>query len=563
MNKLIKYFSILLNVIVVFSCSTIEDADLVITGGKVATIDKDFSFAEAVAVKDGKIIFVGSDEDVKWYIDKGTDHIELNGGLVLPGLIDAHGHLTGYGESLEYIDLVGTNSYDEILDLVKEKLNSVNPGDWIRGRGWDQNDWEKLVFPQHNRLSEISPNNPVVLTRIDGHALLANAKAMKMAGINKSTKDPSGGKILRDKHGNPTGVFIDNAEQLITDHIPAFSKDEIRRIIKNGAHHLTQYGITGIHDAGISISRISDYKFLIDNGYMPIRINAMLSDTSAVLDDNFLNEHKINSYGDDFLRVKSIKLYADGALGSRGAALAEPYSDDPNNKGLILTDSLYMLQITKVALENDFQVCTHAIGDGGIRTVLNIYETALSTNPKQDHRFRIEHSQIVNLDDVERYAELGVIPAMQPQHAISDMPWVEDRIGIDRMNGAYAWRSFIDAGLIIPCGSDVPVEVPDPLIGIYNAITRQDENRFPQGGWISEQKMTIEEAVKGYTIWPAQSAFQEGVLGSIELSKCADFTILNTNIFEIEPIQILDTEILYTIVAGDIQYKSPNIRTTF
>lgn len=555
MSKIFRFFSILIVSLISFSCTTIENADLIITGAKIATVDKDFSFAEAVAVKDGKIICVGSNEEVKLYVDEETKHIKLNGGLVLPGLIDAHGHLTGYGESLEYIDLVGTNSYDEILKSVEVKLKNIKPGEWIRGRGWDQNDWYDKIFPSHDRLSELTPNNPVVLTRIDGHALLANKKAMDIAEININTVDPSGGKILRDNKGEPTGIFIDNAEPLITDHIPTYSKEEIRRIIRNGAQRLTEFGVTGIHDAGVSPHRIDDYKYLIENSEMPIRINAMLSDTSVITNKEFLEKNSIESYGDDFLRVKSIKMYADGALGSRGAALLEPYSDDPYNEGLILTDSLHMLQVAKTALKNDFQVCTHAIGDGGIRTVLNIYEEALIDYPINDHRFRIEHSQIVNLDDVERYSELGVIPAMQPQHAISDMPWVEDRIGKERMEGAYAWRSFIDAGLIIPCGSDVPVEVPDPLLGIYNAITRQDESGFPDGGWLPEQKMTIEEAIKGYTIWAAQSAFQENILGSIENGKYADFTILDKDILTISPSEILNSNMLYTIVNGEIKYN--------
>jgi len=563
MNKYYRILSILFIVLISYSCTTIDNADLVIRGAKIATVDEEFSFAEAVAVKDGKIIFVGSEDDVQWYIDKETELIELRGGLVLPGLIDAHGHLTGYGESLEYIDLVGTNSFEEILKLVEEKLDNVEYGEWIRGRGWDQNDWENKTFPSHDRLSELTPNNPVVLTRIDGHALLANKSAMDIANINKSTIDPSGGKIQRDNSGVPTGIFIDNAEPLITNHIPTYSNEEVRRIIKNGAQRLTEYGITGIHDAGVSPYRIEDYKYLIENSEMPIRINAMLSDTNAITDNEFLERNSIDSYGNDFLRVKSIKMYADGALGSRGAALLEPYSDDPTNKGLILTDSLHMLHVVKAALKNDFQVCTHAIGDGGIRSVLNIYEAALNDSPTNDHRFRIEHSQIIDLDDVDKYSKLGVIPSMQPQHAISDMPWVEDRIGAERMEGAYAWRSFIDAGLIIPCGSDVPVETPNPLIGIYNAITRQDEIGFPDGGWMPEQTMTIEEAIKGYTIWAAQSAFQEDVLGSIEIGKYADFTILDSDIFSIEPVEIIETETLYTIVAGEIEYNSPNIRTTF
>lgn len=550
---LLSVFILLLSIFI--SCSK-QVADLVIIGGKIGTVDKDFSITEAVAAQDGRIIFVGKNVDAKKYIGKNTRLIELDGELVLPGLIDAHGHLTGYGQSLEYIDLVGTDSYQEIIDLVSVKIKSTKPDEWIHGRGWDQNDWNIKEFPTHQALSEISPNNPVVLSRIDGHAILANKMAMEVAGVSETTPDIVGGKIYRDSKGNPTGIFVDNAEYFITKHIPKYSQTDLYRIINNSATNLLKYGITGIHDAGIPISRINDYKYLIDNNKMPIRINAMLADTIAAENIDYLNTYNIDSYGNDLLRLKSVKLYADGALGSRGAALLEPYSDDPGNKGLIVTDSLHMIKVAKNALKNDFQVCTHAIGDRAIRTVLNVYEAVLKEYPKEDHRFRIEHSQIVNLDDVPRYAELGVIPAMQPQHAVSDMPWVEARIGSDRQKGAYAWRSFIENGSIIPCGSDVPVEIPDPLIGIYNSVTRQETNGFLDDGWIPEEKMTIQEVIKGYTIWAAQSAFQEDILGSIEVGKYADFTILDKDILSINPLEILNTNILYTIVSGEIKYQS-------
>ena len=538
------------------SCSNSKTADLVIIGGKVATVDDDFSITEAVAVQDGTIIFVGSNEDVKKYIDGKTKVIELNGELVLPGLIDSHGHLTGYGKSLEHIDLVGTKSYQEVVDLVKEKVKTVQPGEWIQGRGWDQNDWDYKEFPQHQALSDITPNNPVLLSRIDGHAILVNHKVMELAGVNESTPDPNGGKIIRDSNGLLSGIFVDNAEKLITDYIPKYSAEKVRSIIRNSTNRCVEFGLTGMHDAGIPISRIDDYKYLIDNNKMPIRINAMLSDTVVSDMSDFLQKYKIDSYGNDFLRVKSVKLYADGALGSRGAALLEPYSDDPKNSGLIVTDNFHMLEICKTALENDFQVCTHAIGDKAIRTMLDIYEEVLQENPNADHRFRIEHSQIVNLADISRYADLGVIPAMQPQHAVSDMPWTEDRLGPDRVKGAYAFRSFLDEGIIIPCGSDFPIEVPNPLIGIHNAVTRQDESGNPKGGWLPEQRMAIEEAIKGYTIWAAYSAFQENILGSIEVGKYADFTIFDKDILTIEPMEILSTKTIYTIVGGEIQYQA-------
>ncbi len=555
MYKWIIFGVIALTGIINMSCSS-KRADLVLIGGKVATVDKSFSIAEAVAVQNNKIIFVGENKEANKYIDNKTKVIELNGELVLPGLIDSHGHLTAYGKSLEHIDLVGTNSFQEVLDLVNEKVKTVEPGEWIRGRGWDQNDWEIKEFPSHQALSKISPDNPVMLSRIDGHAILVNQKAMEIAGIDSNTPDPDGGKIFHESNGKPTGVFLDNAEELITDHISKYSTKKIRNIIQNAANRCVEFGLTGMHDAGIQISRIDDYKFLIDNGKLPLRINAMLSDTVVSDLKGFLQKYKIDSYGNDFLRVKSIKLYADGALGSRGAALLESYSDDPENSGLIVTDSLHILEVARAALNNDFQVCTHAIGDRAIQTALNIYEEALQENPKNDHRFRIEHSQIVNYDDIPRYKQLGVIPAMQPQHAVSDMPWTEDRIGPERIKGAYAFRSFLDEGLIIPCGSDFPVEIPNPLIGIHNAVTREDENGYPEGGWLPEQKMTIEEAIKGYTIWAAYAAFQENILGSIEVGKLADFTILDHDILTIEPKDILNTKPIYTIVGGEIRYQA-------
>lgn len=541
--------------IINMSCSNQKQADLVIIGGKVATVDADFAIVEAVAIQDDKIIFVGTNEDAKKYIGNETKVIELNGELVLPGLIDSHGHLTGYGKSLEYIDLVGTKSYQEVLDLVREKEKIVESGEWIRGRGWDQNDWNIKEFPQHQTLSDVTPINPVILSRIDGHAILVNQKAMDIAGIDKNTPDPAGGKIIRDLNGFPSGVFIDNAEKLITNHVPKYSTEKIRSIIQNAAQRCVEFGLTGMGDAGIPIMRIDDYKYLIDNNKMPIRINAMLADTVVTDIYEFLKKHKVDSYGNDFLRIKSIKLYADGALGSRGAALLEPYSDDSGNSGLIVTDNIHMLEVCKAALESGFQVCTHAIGDKAIRTMLDVYEEALQENPKTDHRFRIEHSQIVNLEDIPRYAELGVIPAMQPTHAVSDMSWTEDRIGQERVKGAYAFRSFIDNGITIPCGSDFPVETNNPLIGIYHAVTRQDAKGYPKEGWLPEQKMTIKEAIKGYTIWAAYSAFQENILGSIEVGKMADFTILDQDILTIEPSEILNSKPLYTIVGGQIKYQ--------
>ena len=542
--------------IVAISCSSQDKADLIIRGGKIVTMDDNNHSVDAIAIQNDKIIYVGSKGGILKYVGSDTKIIELKDELVLPGLIDAHGHLTGYGKSLENIDLVGTNSYDEVVKLVKKRIIDSDSTEWIEGRGWDQNTWDNKQFPTHQKLSTISPDNPVILSRVDGHAILVNQNAMDLAGITSVTPDTVGGKIYRDSKGNPTGVFVDNAEYLITNYIPSIAKEKLLNRIEKGAKSLTRYGITGIHDAGIPISRIADYKLLIDENKLAVRVNAMLSDTVVTNINQFLQTNKIESYGNDFLRVKSIKLYADGALGSRGAALLGPYNDDTANVGFIVTDSLHMLNVVQAALKSDFQVCTHAIGDRAIRTTLNIYEAALEKHPKSDHRFRIEHSQIIDFSDVPRYQELSVIPAMQPQHAVSDMMWTENRIGEDRAQGAFAFRSFIDDGNIIPCGSDCPVETPNPMLGIYNAVTRQDRNGSPAGGWIPEQKMTIDEVIKGYTIWAATAAIQEDILGTIEVGKYADLTILDKDIFTIDPIEILDTKPIYTIVGGEIKYQA-------
>jgi len=313
-----KNIILIIGAIFIMSCSS-KQADLVIIGGKIATVDDDFSITEAIVIQDGKIIYVGTNENAKEYIGSNTKVIELNGELVLPGLIDSHGHLTGYGKSLEHIDLVGTKSYQEVLDLVDEKVKTVETGEWIRGRGWDQNDWDIMEFPHHQSLSKISPNNPVILSRIDGHAILVNQKAMEIAGIDANTPNPDGGKIFHESNGKLKGIFLDNAEILITVHIPKYSTEKIRHIIQNGASRCAEFGLTGVGDAGIPISRIDDYKYLIDNDEMPIRINAMLTDTVVNDMKGFLQKYKIDSYGNDFLRVKRIKLYAYVALGSREA----------------------------------------------------------------------------------------------------------------------------------------------------------------------------------------------------------------------------------------------------
>lgn len=544
-----------LSMLFVVACSSPDPADIVLRGGKVLTVDGDFSTAEAVAVMGDKIVFVGSSADVEGYVGANTEVIELDGKLLIPGLIDSHGHVGNQGAFLDNLDFFGTTSYTQIIDIIKERADELQPGEWILGRGWDQNDWDVKEFPVHDALSRAVPNNPVVVTRVDGHAILANAKAMEAAGVTRSTQSPDGGKIHQKRTGTPSGVFVDNAMGLIRAVIPELSTERRRdQLLKAGASGVS-VGLTGTHDAGISPTTASDYKYLIDNSNYPMRVYAMYRTNEADL-VKFFNDNRIIGYGGNMLTARSMKISIDGALGSRGAAMIEDYTDDKGNKGLLITPYERVLQAAKAALETGFQLNVHAIGDRGNRLVLDAYEIALKENPNPDHRFRIEHSQIVTLEDIPRFKELGVIPAMQATHATSDMYWAEDRVGPQRIIGAYAWRKFLNDGHHIANGSDYPVENNNPMLGFYASITRQDAKSSPEGGWYPDQKMTREETLKSWTIWGAEAAFQEDILGSIEVGKLADLVVMDKDIMTIEPTEILTAKPLYTIVNGKIRYRS-------
>ncbi len=553
-------FALIVVLVTVFSCSTTQKADLAIINAKVVTVDKDFSIHEAVAVKDGKFILAGSTIEVNKYVGPDTEVLDLKGKLVLPGLIDAHAHLHSLGNELEFLNITGTTGFQEIVDLVAEKVKTDKPGEWILGGRWDQHDWEGKIFPVHEKLSKVSPDNPVYLRRVDGNSAFANKKALDIAGITKDTPNPDGGVIVRKKNGEPTGVLINRAMNIVLKHIPEDTEEQARNKFLKAVNSCLKVGLTGIHEAGIGPDHIKLYKSLIDEGKLDIRLYAMLGEQEEeeLAGDfvEYFKKNRIDNYGDHFLSVRSIKLFFDGALGSRGAAFFKPYEDDPENNGLLRVSPEYIYKISQAALKAGMGVNTHCIGIRGNRLCIDAYEKALKENPVKDHRFRIEHSQIVRPEDVEKFAELGIVPAMQPTHCTSDMSFVEDRIGSERTKGAYAWRWFLDKGMVIPCGSDFPVESNNPLFGIYAAVTRQDKSGSPEGGWLPEQRMTIEEAIKGFTIWAAYGAFQEDVLGSIEPGKLADLTVLSKDILKVEPKEILTTEVLYTIVGGKIRYKA-------
>jgi len=555
--------TIMIFVCITISCQESKKADLVLSNGKIATIDGDFSIHQAVAVKEGRIIFVGSNDAAVAYMGKDTEVIDLGGKLVLPGLIDAHAHMHNLGEELLNLNIYGAVSFQEIVAKVAERVKTIKPGVWIFGGRWDQNNWDKKEFPEHDALSAVSPDNPVFLRRVDGNSAFVNQKALELAGITKETPDPFGGVIHRKKNGEASGVLINKAMNLVKDKFPEETEAEYQKKLLKATQSCLTVGLTGWHEAGISPWEIGIYKKLIDNGSMHMRAYAMLGAQEAPLLEgdaaeiaDYFKAQRIDSYGDYMLSVRSIKVFFDGALGSRGAAFFEPYQDDPENTGLLRVTPEYITNISRAALMANMGVNTHCIGIRGNRLCLDSYAAAFQELPHSDHRFRIEHSQFVRDEDLALFAELDVIPAMQPTHCTSDMGMVPARVGMERAKGAYAWRSFLEAGLIIPCGSDFPVESNNPMLGIYAAVTRQDPSGNPQGGWFPEQRMTIVEAVKGFTIWAAYSAFQEDVLGSIETGKLADFTVLDKDILTIAAPEILTTKAAYTIVGGKVRYRN-------
>ena len=541
------------------SCKKPE-ADIILRSGKIVTVDENFSIQEAVVIKGNKFLYVGKNGGTEKYVGSETRIIDLHGKLVLPGLIDAHAHMNSLGNKLSNLNISGSSSFQEIVDKLAEKVKTTEPGEWIVGGRWDQTLWENKSFPVHDELSKVSPDNPVYLTRVDGNSAFVNARALEMGGIKKDTPDPEGGKIIKGINGEPTGVLINRAMNIIKDMFPGETKESLKEKFLLAQAKCNSEGLTGIHEAGAGIGEIDIYKKLIDNNELNIRLYAMLGEQEIpVLDGDlvsYFKKNRIEDYGEFMLSVKSIKLFFDGALGSRGAAFYDDYIDDPGNAGLLRITPEYITKVSRAALEANMGVNTHCIGIRGNRMCLDAYEIALKEYPGRDHRFRIEHSQILRQEDLDKFTDLGVVPAMQPTHCTSDMRFIADRIGEERTKFSYAWRSFIDAGHKIPCGSDFPVEAVNPLLGIYAAVTRQDINAYPEGGWHPEQRMTIEEAIKGFTIWAAYGAWQEDILGSIEKGKLADLTILDKDLLTIEPSEILNTKVIYTIVGGRIVYSS-------
>lgn len=524
-----------------------QTADLAVTGARIYTADPDHPTASAIAVCNGKIVAIA--DDVARFVGPSTRKIDAKGATILPGFIDSHGHMEALGESLEMLDLRGTKSETEVAEIVRTAVRARKPGDWIRGRAWDQNKWPGKHFPDFRAISDAAPDNPVYLTRVDGHAGWVNRKAMELAGLTAATPDPAGGRILRDASGNPTGVLIDRAQSLVAGKIPPVSAAQIRERLARAARECARFGLTTVHDAGTSVEVIEQYRALIKDHQLPIRVYAMVGGDGALWREYLKRGPEIG----DWLTVRSIKLVADGALGSRGAALKAPYADDPGNSGLLILQEREIERVAREAVAHGFQVNTHAIGDRANRTVLDAYAAAL--RGPNDHRFRIEHAQVVSLEDIPLFQKYSIIASMQATHATSDMPWAEARLGPERVKGAYAWRRFLSIGVHVPNGSDFPVESPNPLWGFYAAITRQDHDGNPRGGWFSDQRMTRQEALASWTIEGAYAAFEEKIKGSLAPGKLADFVVLSRDIMQIPPAEIFETRVKMTVAGGEIVYS--------
>ncbi len=535
------------------SAQSAAPADLIVTNARIYTVDPNRPFVEAMAVRGGRVVITGPARLVMSLKGTSTEVVDAGGKTVIPGMIDAHVHLEGLGQAVRTVDLRGTTSYDEVIARTVAWAKTLPAGAWVTGRAWDQNDWADTRFPTHDKLSAAIADRPVVLERVDGHALLVNAQAMKAAGVTAATKDPAGGKIIRDATGAPTGVFVDNAMELLYRAIPRATKEELRARTMAANAELNRWGITSVHDASEPRETIDVFEEIAREGKYSVRNYVMIAGDDSTI-AHYEKRGPQNGLYDGRIWIRSIKLVEDGALGSRGAALLEPYADDAKNNGLNLIPAGRIKKVAIDALRAGFQVNVHAIGDRANRTVLDEFEAALNEVPNPDARFRIEHAQIIHPDDIPRFAKLGVIPSMQASHQTSDMYWAGNRLGQDRLRGAYAWRSLLNTGVIIPNGSDLPVERTNPLYSFHAAFSRQDEDNWPPNGWFPEQRMTRDEALKSMTIWAAFAGFMEKEVGSLEPGKYADFVILDQDIMRVPAELVLNTNVLSTWLGGKKVY---------
>ena len=527
-------------------------ADLVVRDARIYTAAPAHPVVHALAVRGGRIVAVGENADVLAYLGPKTQVLDLGGKTVLPGLIDSHGHMLNLGNRLSDVDVVGTPTYQAVIDRVVARARTTRKGEWILGRGWDQNDWPQTAMPNHRALSRAVPDHPVRLTRIDGHAALVNAKAMELAHITRDTKDPPGGAILQDASGEPIGVLVDGARGLVESVIPSITAAERERRLLDAMQECARLGLTMVHDAGIGPEELAAYRALLARGTFPIRVNAMAAARSTVLDTVLARGPEA---GDRFM-LRAIKVVADGALGSRGALLGEPYSDDPHNLGLSTFPLERLRAIGEQALAKGLQMRVHAIGDSANHGTLDAFEQTFGGRPHPEARWAVEHAQIVRPADIGRFARLGIVASMQPTHATSDGPWAEQRLGPERVTWGYTWRTFMGAGVPVVSGSDFPVESANPMLGLYAAITRRDlDRKLPAGGWFAEQRMTPDEALRSFTTGGAWLAFREADIGSLEVGKLADFIVVDRDVIAGPAVEIPKAKVLRTVVGGRTEFE--------
>jgi predicted amidohydrolase YtcJ len=537
-----------------------QTADIVFKNGNVYTANDKQSRAEAIAVKADRIIFVGTNAAAQKFVGQGTRVVDLKGSTVLPGFTDSHQHLSGVGLREMTLNLEGTSSLADLLAKVKARVDQAKAGEWVTGRGWIETHWKPPVFPTRWDLDKVAPNNPVILGRADGHGSVANSAALKLAGVDKNIPNPFGGEISKDKQsGEPNGMLLDSAQGLVRRRVPPTTPEDAERAVVLGVKRNIELGWTQIQDAGGGYGDVEIFKKLYAAGTIKLRIYKAVHGP-GVSATRLLNEGPtIGAYGNRFT-LRSIKVVSDGALGSRGAALLAPYSDASDTSGFLTVKAEDLRPMLVEALRKGIQVETHAIGDLANRFILDEYESALKAVPAgerkvADPRWRVEHAQIVNPADIPRFAKLGIIPSMQPSHAIGDLFFAPSRVGVDRLKGSYAWESFIKSGIVVPGGSDAPVERGEPMIEFYAAVARTDQKGFSGEGWHPEEAVSREEALKMFTLWPAYAAFEDKLRGTIEIGKLADLTILSADIMKIPALEILKTRCVMTVINGEIVYE--------
>jgi predicted amidohydrolase YtcJ len=537
--------SIVLFLVASLAYSQSEKADLLIHNAKIYTVNTSFAIADAMVVKNGKIAAVGKKAALqKKFV--ANEIIDAKGKFIYPGFIDAHAHFVGYGLGLQKADLVGTTSWDDIIERL-QKFAIKNPDGWLIGRGWDQNDWDNKEFPSNEKLNALFPNRPILLTRVDGHAAIANQKALELAGVKAGDKLIGGD--IEIKNGQLTGILIDNAIDLVSAKIPDVTPGQFKKALQAAEKNCFAMGLTTIDDCGLPYTSVNVIKSMQQSGELKMRLYVMLSDEKM----NYDFAARTGIIKTDRLHVRSFKVYGDGALGSRGASLLEPYSDKKDHYGFLLSKPEHFDSVANWIYANKWQMCTHAIGDSGNRTILKIYNKYLKG--KNDLRWRIEHAQVVNQNDFNLFGAASIIPSIQPTHATSDMYWAGDRLGPQRVKGAYAYKQLLNQNGWLPLGTDFPVEDISPFKTFYAAVVRKDAKAWPDKGYQIENALTRQEAIRGMTIWAAKSNFEELEKGSLEKGKLADFVILDTDLMKAKEAELLNVKVIATYVNGEKVYE--------